>query len=158
MFKRFYEGLFIKPFETPQKSVKIKILIKFLSWSGIEMGRVNRSFLHVHSSKIYIASFNWKIVMFTIISYISTGPNNLQNLLQGPTFFSAYLLARRKALGNRLLHVCFSSFYIFADIWKGFHPLVTSTSSIYMFYMSPLSYHALKFPNTEFLLVRIFLY
>ena len=68
-------------------------------------------------------------------------------MLQGPTFFSASLLARRKALGNRLLHVCFSSFDIFADIWKGFHPLVTSTSSIYMFYMSPLSYHALKCPK-----------
>ena len=32
---------FIKPFEAPQRSVKIKIQVKFVSSSGIETGKVN---------------------------------------------------------------------------------------------------------------------
>ena len=40
--KRFYEGLkaFIKPFEAPQRSVKIKILLNFFTLSGIVTFRV----------------------------------------------------------------------------------------------------------------------
>ena len=42
--KRFYEVFktFIKPFETPQRNVKIKILLIFFSSSGIGTGRVKK--------------------------------------------------------------------------------------------------------------------
>ena len=33
---------FVKPFEAPQRRVKIKIEVNFLSFSGIRMGKVNR--------------------------------------------------------------------------------------------------------------------
>ena len=41
--KRIYEGLkaFIKPFEAPQRSAKVKIYVNFLSLSGIWRGRIN---------------------------------------------------------------------------------------------------------------------
>ena len=52
--KRFYEGLkaFIKPFEVPQRSVKIKIQFNFFTLSGIGTLRVN-----VREGKEYIENF-----------------------------------------------------------------------------------------------------
>ena len=44
---------FIKPFEAPQRSIKIKIYLDFLSLSGIGTGRGNGSFMIYQFEKLH---------------------------------------------------------------------------------------------------------
>ena len=56
---------FIKPFEAPRRSVKIKIKVKFLSSSGIGVGRVNfetsraKQICYVQSSSGEFLNYNF---------------------------------------------------------------------------------------------------
>ena len=55
-----HSDVFIKPFEAPQRSVKIKISLNFLSSSGIGMGRFNIIILNL---SIFADAVNSTIVI-----------------------------------------------------------------------------------------------
>ena len=46
---------FIKPFEAPERSVKIKIEVSFFSLSGIRTGRVNTDWLVNEKCKLWLS-------------------------------------------------------------------------------------------------------
>ena len=65
--KRFYEVFktFIKPFETPQRNVKIKILLIFFSSSGIGTGRVKKcSFFGKFGMLLFSCNTRFEIRLF----------------------------------------------------------------------------------------------